>query len=90
MVDKIVELDNNKKYVILDETNIDDVTYCFGLRLTEDEEPTNNYLFFEEIKDNDNIYLNKVTDDKLKGLLLTSFTINYVGKVYDEVNNEEV
>ena len=85
MVDKIVELENNKNYAILDETIIDNNKYYFGLRLNDKDEPTNNYLFFSEYKDKDNIYLIPITNNDLKGLLLTSFTINFLDKAYDEV-----
>ena len=85
MVDKIVELENNKSYVLLDESILNDSKYYFALRLNENEEPTNNYLFFEELKDDDNIFLSPILDDELKKLLLTSFTINFLDKVYDEV-----
>lgn len=86
MVDKIVELENNKSYVILDETLLNSVKYYFGLRLNENEEPTNNYLFFEESKEGENTFLTPVEDDDMKGLLLTTFTVNFLDKVYDEVN----
>lgn len=85
MVDKIVELENNKNYAILDETIIDNNKYYFGLRLNDKDEPTNNYLFFSEYKDNNDVYLTPITDNDLKGLLLTTFTINFLDKVYDEV-----
>ena len=85
MVDKIIELENKKSYVILDETSLDNVKYYFGLRLDEKEEPTNNYLFFEEIIDSEDVYLNPIDDEKMKGVLLTTFSINYLDKVYDEV-----
>ena len=85
MVDKIVELENNKNYAILDETIIDNNKYYFGLRLNDKDEPTNNYLFFSEYKDNNDVYLTPITDNDLKGLLLTAFTINFLDKVYDEV-----
>ena len=85
MVDKIVELENNKSYVLLDESILNDSKYYFALRLNENEEPTNNYLFFEELKDDDNIFLSPILDDELKKLLLTSFTVNFLDKVYDEV-----
>ena len=85
MVDKIIELENNKKYIILDEKILADVKYYFGLRLNDKEEPTNNYLFFEETKFLDDTFLTPVEDDQLKGILLTTFTINYIDKVYDEV-----
>lgn len=85
MVDSIVELENNNKYVLLDNKELNNVNYYYGLRLDEKEEPTNNYLFFEETKDGNDTYLAPVEDENLKGLLLTAFTINYLDKVYDNV-----
>lgn len=85
MVDNIVELENGKKYVLLDEKKLDKNNYYFGIRLDNNEEPTNNYLFFEETKDGDDVYLAPVEDEQMKNLLLTTFTINYVDKAYDEV-----
>lgn len=85
MVDKIVELENNKSYVLLDETTLNNTKYYFGLRLNEKEEPTNNYLFFEEYLDSNGASLIPIEEENLKGLLLTSFTINFLGMVYDEI-----
>ena len=85
MVDKIVELENNKSYVLLDETVLDNVKYYFGLRLDANEEPTNNYLFFEESKEGVDTFLTPIVDEDMKGLLLTAFTVNFLDKVYDEV-----
>lgn len=85
MLDQIVELENNKKYVILDEKELNNTKYYFGLRLDEKEEPTNTYLFFEETIDGEDTYLLPIDDENMKGLLLTAFTINYLDKVYDEV-----
>lgn len=85
MVDNIVELEDNKKYVLLDSTKLDDTTYYFGLRLDEKENPTNNYLFFEETVDGGDTYLAPVEEENMRGLLLTAFTVNYVDKTYDEV-----
>lgn len=85
MVDNIVELENNKKYVLLDNKVLDNTNYYFGLRLDDKEEPTNNYLFFEETKDGEDTYLAPVEEEKLKKLLITAFTVNYLDKVYDEI-----
>lgn len=86
MVDKIVELENNNSYVILDETSLDNKKYYFGLRLNKSDEPTNNYLFFEESREGEDIFLTPVVEDNMKGVLLTSFTVNFLDKVYDEVD----
>lgn len=85
MVDKIVELENNKSYVLLDETLLNNTKYYLGLRVNEKEEPTNNYLFFEESQEGNDTFLAPITDDDMKGLLLTAFTVNFLDKVYDEV-----
>jgi len=85
MVDKIVELENNKNYAILDETIIGNNKYYFGLRLNDKDEPTNNYLFFSEDKDKNDIYLTPVNDENVKSMLLTAFTVNFLDKAYDEV-----
>ena len=85
MVDKIVELENDKSYVLLDDTMLEKTRYYFGLRLNEKEEPTNNYLFFEESKEGMDTFLTPIVDEDMKGLLLTAFTVNFLDKVYDEV-----
>ena len=88
MVDKIVELEDNSKYVLLDEKELNNIRYYYGLKLNDKEEPTDNYLFFEEIKDNNDIYLLPVLDEQIKGILATLFTINYVNKASDKTNIE--
>ena len=85
MVDKIVKLSNGIRYVLLDETTLEDTKYYLGLRLNEKKEPTDKYLYFEEKREGKNMLLKPIEDDKTKDLLLTSFTINYLDKVYDEL-----
>ena len=85
MVDKIVELENGKSYVILEETLLNNNKYYLGLKLNKNEEPTNNYLFFEELVESNNTYLTSIVDDNVKSVLLTSFTMNFLEKVYDEI-----
>lgn len=86
MVDMIVELENDNKYLILDETILKNVKYYYGLRLDLNEEPTNNYLFFEESKVFDDVFLLPIENNEIKELLLTNFTVNFLDKVYDKVN----
>ena len=76
----------NLSYVLLDETLLNNTKYYFGLRINEKEEPTNNYLFFEETKLDNDTFLSPIDEeDDMKGILLTAFTVNYLDKVYDEV-----
>lgn len=84
MVDNIVMLEDDKQYVILDEKELDSVKYYYGLRLDDNEEPTDMYLFFKESRYDDDIYLTPVEDENIKKILLTAFTVNFLDKVYDE------
>lgn len=84
MVDNIVMLEDGKQYVILDEKELDSVKYYYGLRLDDNEEPTDMYLFFKESRYDDDIYLTPVEDENIKKILLTAFTVNFLDKVYDE------
>ena len=77
MVDKIVELDDDRSYVLLDKVDLEGRVFYFALRLNDKEEPTNNYLFFEELKEDGETYLNKVVDKDEKFILLNAFAINF-------------
>lgn len=81
MLDKIITLDNKKKYLIIDETIIDNTKYYLAI-LLENNKPSNKYLYFEEI---DNNNLKPIIDEDIKDMLLTSFTIDYIDKAYDEI-----
>ena len=83
MTDQIVELENGSKYLLLDNKIIDKINYYYGLRLDKKEKPTNNYLFFEEIIEDGETYLNPINDESMKKVLVVAFTINFLDKVYD-------
>lgn len=83
MINKIVELENDKTYVILEKQELNNRIFYYGVRLDEKEEPTNNYLFFEEFKSEEDTYLEPITDEELRGFLLTVFTIKFLDSVYD-------
>ena len=84
MVDKIVKLENNKEYLLLDKTTLDNVTYYLSVKLDKDSDPTNKYLFFQEDKESNKTYLTKVTNEDIKGLLLTSFSTNYLNMSFED------
>ena len=84
MVDKIVKFKNDEEYLILEKTVLDNRTYYLGIKVLENDEPTSVYLFFEEIKKGDKVILNPIWDEEIKGLLLTSFTTDFLNMVYEE------
>ncbi len=88
MVNKIIELNNNQKYVLLEDTFFEDTKYYLGLRLDKNDEPTNNYLFFEEFITDDDVFLLPIDKSNMKGMLLTAFTLDLLHKAYDEAYSD--
>ena len=86
MIDKIVELENDNKYLILDSKELDSVNDYYALLLDKEDNPTQEYLFFKEEKNGNDVYLLPVSDKLLEKTLTTAFSINYVDKAYDNAN----
>lgn len=59
MIDKVIKLDNNLEYYVLDEMTYEGKNYLMGLQVDNEQEGiTNNYIFAETIRDiNGNITL---------------------------------
>ena len=59
MIDKVMKLDNNLEYYVLDEMTYEGKNYLMGLQVDNEKEGiTNNYIFVETIKDiNGNVTL---------------------------------
>ncbi len=59
MIDKVIKLDNNLEYYVLDEMTYEGKNYLMGLQVDNEKEGiTNNYIFVETVKDiNGNVTL---------------------------------
>lgn len=52
MIDKVIKLDNNLEYYVLDEMAYDEKNYFIGLQVDNEKEGiTNNYIIVESRKD---------------------------------------
>lgn len=52
MIDKVIKLDNNLEYYILDEMTYEEKNYLIGLQVDNEKEGiTNNYIIVESRKD---------------------------------------
>ena len=89
MVDKVVKFKNDEEYLILDETILDNKKYYLGIKVIDKDQPTSVYLFFEEIDNNGKLILKPIWDEDMKGLLLTSFTVNFLEMTYREKEGDE-
>ena len=59
MIDKVIKLDNNLEYYVLDEMAYEEKNYLIGLQVDNEKEGiTNNYIIVESRKDlNGNVTL---------------------------------
>ncbi len=76
-VNNIIKLDNNKEYLLLDDSLFEGNRYFLATEIDKDDKPSDNHLFFKCINDGGEEYVEVVNDDKLKTALLGVFTINY-------------
>lgn len=87
--DTLITLDDNTEYALLDETTLDNKKYFFAIKVdNKTKEPTDEYEIFIEEKDNNDIYMDIITDDTLKESLMVEFTNNYMNMIKDLKEDE--
>ncbi len=86
--DTIITLEDNEKYVLLDQVELENGKYFLALELDENEEPTRHYEIFEEEVEDGESYMTIVEDKNLKDALMVNFTLNYEEYI-DQYTGEE-
>lgn len=76
-IDTIVTLGENRRYYLVDETIQADKKYFLGTRLSEDDTPTPESEIFEELHENDNVYLTPVIDEEKLNSLAAIFLAKF-------------
>ena len=88
--DTIITLDDNTKYALLDETEIDGTNYFFGVKLdNETENPTTEYEIFEEEIEDGDTYMSALEESDIKQSVLVNFTNNYMYMIGEMMENKE-
>ena len=88
--DTIITLDDNTKYALLDETEIDGTNYFFGVKLdNETETPTTEYEIFEEEIEDGDTYMSALEESDFKQSVLVNFTNNYMYMIGEMMENKE-
>mgnify|MGYP004612500235 CR=1 FL=1 len=75
-VDSVITLENDVNCLLLEKVNYENDNYFLAVVLTIDEEPSNNYVIFKEIIEDNENYVEKVEDVSLLRTLLGLFTVN--------------
>lgn len=83
-VGRIVTLDDTDKYYLSDETEQNGKTYFLGLKVDENDDPSDESLIFEKEIDGEDVYLTEVEDEDIKNYLSAVF-ITKMNKVLDDL-----
>ena len=81
----IITLEDNTKYVLIDELKKDTKKYYFAIKLDKDENPTTSYEIFEEEKISEEKYMSQLESDEIKEEILLYFLNKYI-KNLEEIN----
>lgn len=87
-LDHVITLEDDKKYLLLDKTELDNKNYFYAVEVTDiNGEPTENYLFLEEKIENNEVYVETVNDEETEAALLVIFMNNLSNKI-DELGQK--
>lgn len=74
---KIITLENKDKYLTITKVLIDNKEFVIGIKLV-DEKYINEFKFFAEIKKNDEIFLEEITDEALIKIIANSYILSNI------------
>ena len=77
-VDSVITLDNDVNCLFLEKVTHENENYFLSVVLNEDEEPSDEYVIFKEIIEDNENYVEAVADANLQAELIKLFT-NEVG-----------
>lgn len=77
LTNKIIELRNGKKYLVIRQaTYLGDTYYYVGLLTENEEDVTDDFTFLKRKEDNGVAFVEEVTDKSLLEVLAKNITIN--------------
>lgn len=86
-VDSVITLDNDVNCLLLEKVTHENENYFLSVVLNEDEEPSDEYVIFKEIIEDNENYVEAVSDANLQAELIKLFT-NEVGKLVESLPEE--
>lgn len=87
-VEDVITLDNNKNYLLIEKVEFENSFYFLGVEVKEDEIFYNHYIFFKEVEENGELYVDEINDeDLLKKLTLLVSTSELI-ETYPEFGEQ--
>ncbi len=77
MINKIVVLDNDDKYLIILNEKINNNSFLVGVKIVNEKYTNDFKLFLEKKKDND-IFLEEIEDEDLLKVIVNSFLLKNI------------
>ena len=77
MIDKIITLDNNEKYFIIIEKKYENDLFYVGVRVFDDKW-TNDFKLFLEKKNNNEVFLEVINDEKVLKVIVNSYLLESI------------
>lgn len=85
-VDSVITLENDVNCLLLEKVEYENNNYFMAVVLNEEEEPSDEYVIFKEIIENNENYVEKVEDAELFSSLIQLFTTK-IDKFVDSLPN---
>ena len=82
-VDSVITLDNDVNCLLLDKATLGENNYFIAVVLDEKDEPSEEYVVFKEVLEDNEKYVEKVEDETLLTELFKIFTESFKNLVYN-------
>ncbi len=76
-IDTVITLKDNRKYLLLLESDLDLEGYFLAVQLDEKEEPMNTYAVLQDIEKDGKHFVKKIEDPGILNQLLEDYRIQY-------------
>ena len=86
-IGKVITLDNNKDYLLLEKVELNSKEYLYLVEVDKDDIPTTNYLFLELTHESDGDYTEEVEDKDFIEALTSMLTVKYIND--SMIDNDE-
>lgn len=86
-IDSVITLENDVNCLLLEKVNYENNNYFLSVVLNQDEEPSDEYVIFKEILEDNETFVEKVVDPELTTYLLKEFSTD-VKKFVDNLPDE--
>lgn len=82
-IGNIITLENNEEYLILEKLTEDSSKYIYTVRVLEDETPTDEYVIYETVKNDEGEFIKPLTDKDKYDDLIDQFRDIVIDKIVD-------